>query len=130
MDLVAALRDELARRQRRNRRYSLRAFARDLAVDHSALSQILRGRRPLSERMVRRLGPELGMSRDAIESSCVELVGRAILRAMRAPTFRPRSPWIAERIGRSVDRVNAALHWLLRERRLVMRTPELWQEVT
>src|SRR3954447_4692041 len=42
------LRRELGRRQDRNSRYSLRAFARDLACDHATLSQWLRGARPMS----------------------------------------------------------------------------------
>jgi len=40
-DFRARLRDELARRRQVNRRYSVRAFADLLAVDHSTLSQVL-----------------------------------------------------------------------------------------
>jgi len=42
------LQAELARRCAGNPRYSLRAFARRLGVDHSTLSQLLRGRRALT----------------------------------------------------------------------------------
>lgn len=41
MDLRQTLTAELGQRQRRNPRYSLRAFARDLGTDHVTLSQAL-----------------------------------------------------------------------------------------
>ncbi len=62
------LQAELARRCADNPQYSLRAFARDLDVDHSSLSQILRGRRRLSERALRGFGERLGIAPDRIEA--------------------------------------------------------------
>src|SRR5258708_1196779 len=56
-----ALRTDFFARRQRNARYSLRAFARFLGVDHSTLSQILRSRRSLSPVMVSRLGRKLGL---------------------------------------------------------------------
>jgi len=53
--LKQQLEAELAKRRRRNPRYSLRAFARDLATNHMSLSQILRGRREVSVRMTHQL---------------------------------------------------------------------------
>jgi transcriptional regulator with XRE-family HTH domain len=44
------LQTERERRRAVNPRYSLRSFARDLSVDHSTLSQILRGKRRLTGR--------------------------------------------------------------------------------
>ncbi len=64
------LRDELARRCSRNPQYSLRAFAMDLGVDHASLSQWIRGRRTLTERTIRQIGPLLGLT-DAQIASCV-----------------------------------------------------------
>jgi transcriptional regulator with XRE-family HTH domain len=52
----------LAERCQRNPRYSLRSFARSLGISHGALSEILSNRRPLSSKMVSRLGTSLGMS--------------------------------------------------------------------
>ncbi len=53
------LKNELERRMNANPRYSLRAFARDLLTPASRLSEVLNGRRGLSEasadRIVRRL---------------------------------------------------------------------------
>ena len=55
------LQAELARRCADNPRYSLRAFAAHLDVDHSSLSQILRDRRRLTEESIRRFGKRLGL---------------------------------------------------------------------
>lgn len=44
---VTKLTEHLANKQKLNSRYSLRAFARDLSMDSSTLSQILRGKRSL-----------------------------------------------------------------------------------
>lgn len=49
MGLPDYLRRELGRRQTRNAAYSVRAFARDLGVDHSTLLQWMRRTRPISE---------------------------------------------------------------------------------
>ena len=47
-DCAAMLEWELKNRQRRNARYSLRAFARDLRVSPSFLSEVLAGKYQLS----------------------------------------------------------------------------------
>ena len=65
------LQAELARRCTDNPQYSLRAFARDLDVDHSSLSQVLRGRRRLSERAIRGFGERLGLAPERIEAFVV-----------------------------------------------------------
>lgn len=49
------LREELSRRIENNPRYSLRSFAKALNVEPGALSQILLGKRFLSEKMIERL---------------------------------------------------------------------------
>ncbi len=63
-DLLIA---ELQERQKRNSSYSLRAFARFLGMDHSRLSKILRGERPVSWGLARQLGPILGLTAEEIE---------------------------------------------------------------
>lgn len=65
---LEAIRNELAQRQRRNARYSLRSFARALALDASFLSKLLNGKRSLHPALIRRLGKSLGLSPKAIES--------------------------------------------------------------
>lgn len=57
--------DELRRRQARNVRYSLRAFARALDMDPSTLSKILRGKRALSMRKAFDLAMRLQLPTDA-----------------------------------------------------------------
>src|ERR1700733_14993200 len=61
------LQAELGRRCAKNPHYSLRAFAKFLAVDHATISQVLRGKRPLTARMISRLGIRLGLDRVAID---------------------------------------------------------------
>src|SRR5215217_8006129 len=56
------LQEELAQRCARNPRYSLRAFARYLTLDHSTLSQLLRGRRRFTARTIERVGKRLSLS--------------------------------------------------------------------
>lgn len=65
-DFPDRLRRELAQRCARNPRYSLRAFARYLEIDHATLSQILRRRRSVSARMIRRLGGRLSFREEEI----------------------------------------------------------------
>jgi plasmid maintenance system antidote protein VapI len=89
MSFQETLRAEFEQRHRRNPRYSLRAFARDLRTDHSTLSQILRNRRNLSPRMVRRFGGCLRLDPAVVSDVCQEQHAQAILRLVRSLAFRP-----------------------------------------
>ena len=111
------LANELVARRARNRRYSLRAFARALRVDHSTLSQILRGRRVLTPAAVRELARALRLAPAEADRYCVET---AILRFTRRASFRSDSREIARRTGTSTDDVNIALQRLLRTGALSM----------
>jgi transcriptional regulator with XRE-family HTH domain len=106
------LQGEVARRCCRNARYSLRAFARDLGVDHSTLSQILRGRRALSPRAIERhaartaAGPPSEaeqLTRDAV-AILSEGHHHALLELCRLEDFHPDSRWVARVLGLEVDR--------------------------
>jgi transcriptional regulator with XRE-family HTH domain len=142
------LQSELARRCARNAQYSLRAFALHLAVDHSTLSQWLRGRRPITARAIEEIGGRLGLSEDAIRRY-VENAGRgipepegllsgetaaliadwhhfAILEITRLAEFRADSRWIARVLDLSVDEVNLALQRLIRLDLLEMAAPDRW----
>ena len=55
------LREELATRCQANSRYSLRAFARDLGVSHSYISQVLSGKLRLSFRQALRFSEFLDL---------------------------------------------------------------------
>jgi transcriptional regulator with XRE-family HTH domain len=110
---------ELARRSARNQRYSLRAFARHLRVDHATLSQWLRGRRTITPRTVALLTPRLG----ATAGGAPEV---AILALVPVASFQADSRWIARTLGVSVDEVNMAVQRLLRRGRLRMATRYAW----
>jgi transcriptional regulator with XRE-family HTH domain len=140
---VSAFRDllnaELARRRRVNRRYSVRAFAKYLDTDHSTLSQILRGRRPVPAAAIMawagrlEIGPEearvLAAAQDVDDlvarNARARWLGEArallagdthwrLIESLKCVDFRPDSRWIAAHIGASVDAVNEALSRLLR----------------
>lgn len=58
------LKRELESRKERNPRYSLRAFARSMAIDHGILSAILSGKRVPSVQVTRMLPKTLGLNPD------------------------------------------------------------------
>lgn len=126
MNFHQALQLEFGRRRERNPRYSLRAFARDLGTDHASLSQILRGRRTLSPRMVRKFGQRLQLAPGLIRESCRQLEADTILRLVRSGSCQPNSRWIATRTGLPLDTVNTALQRLLQHRALIMQSPHRW----
>jgi uncharacterized protein (TIGR02147 family) len=57
-----ALSDELVKRSKKNPQYSIRSFAQQLQIESSSLSQILSGKRKLTDKMCQRLGLRLGFS--------------------------------------------------------------------
>jgi transcriptional regulator with XRE-family HTH domain len=154
------LRAELGRRCARNPRYSLRAFANFLGLDHATLSQLLRGKRRLTERTIRTLGAKLGLDRDAIDahvarepfdagggtldagradsrrvtSDIVRLVSEwehyAILELVRLKDFRPDVNWIARVLDLHPDRVTLAIDRLVRLGLLVMETRHRWVDTS
>jgi transcriptional regulator with XRE-family HTH domain len=146
------LQEELAQRCARNPRYSLRAFARYLTLDHSTLSQLLRGRRRFTARTIERIGKRLSLSpamitqfvereRGPAESwtsrelrqlsrdaalSLAEWHHHAILELTRLASFRPDVRWISRVLDVPVDDVNVAITRLARLRLLDMRSPTMW----
>jgi uncharacterized protein (TIGR02147 family) len=156
VDFRHFLQEELARRCARNRHYSLRAFAKFLEMDHSTLSQILRGKRRLMSRTVRRCGMRLGLDEQSVAefaraaerepefddaglgevrrlaSDTASLVAEwqhyAILEMVRLREFRTDSRWIARVLGLQVDEVNVALQRLLRLGLLTMDAPDRWTD--
>ena len=145
--IFLAERFEAARR--RNPRYSLRAFARQIKIDHATLSQVLRGRRPLTPKSIRRIGSQLGLSeqlisfyakrpgstKDAVRAEPLQLsldafhvisdwYHHAVLELIHTKDFRPDSRWIAKSLGLTVNEVNIALQRLLRLGLLQMSGPK------
>jgi len=152
----ACLRAELRRRQAGNPRYSLRAFALHLGIDHSTLSQLLRERRALTPEMLERLGARLGLDRDSIATHVAHEARRisypgpqarevrrltadtanlvadwyhwAILELVRLRDFVADCRWIAQVLGLSVDEVNVAVSRLLHLGLLEMNAPGRWTD--
>jgi len=150
--LRRVLQEELALRCARNPRYSLRAFARYLALDHSTLSQLLRGRRRFTARTIERVGKRLGfapemitqlvelertppepwtsrelrqLSRDAA-LTLAEWHHHAILELTHLATFKPDVRWISRVLDVPVDQVNMAITRLTRLGLLNMRSRTTW----
>ncbi len=89
-DYRDVLRDEFAARCSRNRLYSLRAFARDLDLRPSHLSDVLRGKLGLSARSAMQVASAIGMS-EAEGSYFVTLVEASHARsASRRKTARQK----------------------------------------
>jgi transcriptional regulator with XRE-family HTH domain len=135
---------EFGKRKQDCPNYSLRAFANLLGMDHSTLSQILRGYRRATVSQIRAAGKILGLSPEEItvylaaehvpdagtaarqdqlrqwtaEAVAIlsERVHWEILRLCREPKFRADCRWIAGKAEVTVDAVNIALTRLLRLR--------------
>ena len=129
MDLRICLRDEYTRRVSRNRRYSLRAFARFLSVHHATLVRVLAGDRGCSRALLRRLAARLQLSPDEVDAAIASEDARRVLHVASASDFRADSRWIAMKSGIDVDDVNRALHRLIHERRLIMSSASSWTVV-
>lgn len=126
MGFQQVLAAELAQRRQRNGRYSMRAFARDMGLEHATLSQLLRGRRRLTPRSVRRIGQRLRLSPVEVERFCIEQDARAILDLAATPGFRTNARWIAMRTGIAVEAVQLALQHLLHTRAIHMTAIDRW----
>ncbi len=66
-DFRLFLQQEFTSRCRRNPRYSLRCYARDLNISPSSLSAMLNGKRPITNKMKFRLGITLGLTSNDLE---------------------------------------------------------------
>lgn len=67
--VVFVLKDELAKRQEANPRYSSRAFAKHLGVDSSLLAKILSGKRLPTVKVVQQIEKKLGIKLAAAKKS-------------------------------------------------------------
>lgn len=154
-DFVSLLQERFDAARRRNARFSLRSYARKLGLDHSTLSQILRGKRRLTCRIAESVGKRLGLSAEAMQLY-IEIVRnrpfskrapgsvkslqfnldtfqllsvwyhRALLELTHIQEFRPDSRWIAKALGISAADVNIALQRVLRLKLLEMCGPDRW----
>ena len=156
-DITSLLRERLRAGMRRNPRFSLRSFAKQLGIDHSTLSQVLRSRRRLSARALEAVGKRMGLSEETIrayaqsfrkKSSSNRLPENprsyhfdldtfqflsvwyhyAILELLEVQEFKTDSRWIANALGIAVQDVNIALQRLLRLGLLEMSGRDRWMD--
>jgi len=150
------LQAELGRRCAGNPQYSLRAFAKSLAIDHATLSQLLRSKRRCTPDTIEKLGRRLGLHPKTLadyvaqekhsghlrESAAAlghvqqlahdtaNLISDwyhfAILELVRLPEFRPDTRWIARVLETTPDEVNIALTRLVRLGLLEMTRQNRW----
>src|ERR1700679_2594653 len=154
-DIPSVLRERLRAATRRNPRFSLRSFAGKLGINHSTLSQVLRGKRRLSARALEMVGKRLGLGDETmlayaassrrksnaknpleeirkvhLDLDAFQLVSAwhhyAILELTHLHGFRTDSKWIASTLGIEVEDVNIALQRLLRLGLLEMAARDRW----
>ncbi|HEX6099826.1 MAG TPA: helix-turn-helix domain-containing protein [Thermoanaerobaculia bacterium] len=118
---------EFERRRLRNRRYSLRQFARGLGIHHSTASRLLRGSRPVPSRTLVTVAGHLRMSSAETADFLAREDVAAVVDAIGRSRFRPDSRWLASVAGISVDSVNIVLQKLLRTGSLRMVSKERWE---
>lgn len=66
-DFKSLLQEELLKRCRKNPSYSLRSFAKHLGVSHSALTEMMNGKRSITKKSVEKVGLILGLAINEIE---------------------------------------------------------------
>ena len=138
-DFRALLQEELQARCQRNPGYSLRSFARNLGVDPSSLSKILNGKRGVTQRTLKNLGPRLGLSPKDINRFITTRRNRkplptgdfsdiahetfqaishwyhfAILELTALDNFKGDAKWIARNLGITPSEVNIAVKRMVR----------------
>ena len=150
-DFQSFLQTELVARCERHPRYSLRAFAKSLAVEPSHLSRLLNGKRAVTAPLIDRLAVPLELSPDQVEQFKIarfsppartrsltplsldsfHLIADwyhfAILELTRVQGFRPDPRWIASRLGISVFEARVAMDRLVRLQLLLRLPSGKWQ---
>jgi len=136
MDFRNYLNNELQNRTKKNSNYSLRSFARDLNIEPSSLSKLLRGKRTFSKQMIIRLSDALKIkdelildfidSKDVNNTIALNVVEKeykfinleietgawyhfAILELMNLSFFKSDLHWIANTLDITIANVAVAL---------------------
>lgn len=142
-------------RCRKNPNYSLRSFARALSVEPSALSQMINGKRPITEKMKLRLGAALGLHTKQIEKFTTEGQSKskqplpayqqmtldsfalisdwyhyAILELLAIEGFKPDPAWIGKRLGITRSEANIAVERLFRLGLLERKNDGSWADTS
>ncbi|MCU1347088.1 MAG: hypothetical protein JWO56_118 [Acidobacteria bacterium] len=98
-----------------------------MGIDHSTLSQLLRGRRAMTAATIRRLGLQARLDARSIETFVALEGDLRIVEFVATAAVRPDSRAVAEAIGRTVDEVNIAIQRLLRCGLLRMTERNRWE---
>lgn len=132
----AALFEELMHRRNKNPLYSLRAFARDLQVSTTCLSDVLAQKRNFSKKNALKVARSLGMSVDSVESAAPtpaparegyqlrqlseeefeqisDWYHYAILNLAKLRTNNANPDWIARRLGIETEQAKTSLDRLM-----------------
>lgn len=149
------LQTELVDRCRNNPNYSLRSFARSLKVEPSSLSQMINGKRTITNKMKLRLGSALGLSVEQINripvsteedgaknSSTFQQIildnfamisdwyHYAILELTYVSGFKSDPAWISQRLGITKSEANIAVERLLRLGLIKKNTKGQWLDAS
>jgi uncharacterized protein (TIGR02147 family) len=148
------LKNELIQRINKNKKYSLRAFAKNIEIDPSLLSKILREQRPISIKLIEKIGPKLNLNPQEIDwFRQLELVAQksknsiqfnpieqdhfeiisdwfhfAILELMNVHDFRNDFNWISKRLGIPVYEFKSAVDRLHRVGLLKVNSNGDWED--
>lgn len=154
-DFRRYLQDEFVNRSERNRRYSLRAFAKALNIGSSDLSKILANKRGITPKLVRRLAEPLKLSDTQVRlfvnslkntnaTSSEETNFRnlsddtfrivadwyhfGILELMKLSSFQADVNWIAKQLQLSPVAVNIAIERLQRVGFILVNSDGSWRD--
>ena len=106
------LRDELEYRKSRNPGYSLRAFARDLSMAPSSLTEVLGGAKGISLPKARKLARKLGLREDLREIFVLSARAQHARAAVDRETAVKQLAVLAERDRPTVPRTRTVVGWV------------------
>ena len=151
-DFVTHLQHTLVDRCRKNPQYSLRSFARTLQVSPASISGIMNRRRPLTAKMILRLGQNLGMGPEelnpflketavskvknfqALSADDFALISDwhyyAILELMKVNGFSAEAKWIANALGLSLVEIKVAMERLERTKMIEKLPDGSWKDLS
>ncbi len=139
-DIRAFLLSEIQKRKSKNPNLSLRVLAKKIGVSHSTLCQVLSGKRPLTERTLKRVLTGLGIDSEQQSDLFVTLHKNpccftevaedeleqtdawyfdAILELTLVRGFQSNDTWIANQLGISVETCRRAIQTLIKTGALV-----------
>ncbi len=124
------LENEFLLRCKKNPHYSLRAYANYLEIDHSTLSQMIRGKRKITVKMQQKLGFKLGLTPSdlkkfdpksnysEVDLDTFEVTSEwyyfAIMELLYTKSFYPDTLWVAQKLGLKESLVENALNRLVK----------------